>query len=135
MVPSSRLLCAAALALGLLTASSSAQAADTWTSPFPGVRHLFRTTSTPLRINVLVIDTCAPGISFRATKSSEKRRTTSSFAAATGVEMAVNGDFFSFDTYNPTGLAMGDGQQWGGTDSSGKGFVAFGAGLAYLSPS
>ena len=59
------------LALGL----APAQAADTWTDPLPGVRHLRRTASGPIVLNALVIDLCAKGVSLRATDEDEKRRT------------------------------------------------------------
>lgn len=47
--------------------ASSARAADKWTTPHPGVRHLYRTSSTPWRIFALEIDLCAQGVSLRAT--------------------------------------------------------------------
>ncbi|HEY5926157.1 MAG TPA: phosphodiester glycosidase family protein, partial [Kofleriaceae bacterium] len=99
---------------------SVALAADTWTSPHPGIRRLHRTTTTQ-NINVLVVDLCAPGVSVRATKTGERQRVVSSFANLVGAKAAVNGDFFSFETYSTTGPSMGDGGAWGGGDGN---FVA-----------
>lgn len=108
-------------------ASKSAFAADQWSTPHPGARKLFRTTSTPWRIHALEIDLCAQGVSLRATKSSERKRTVSSFAKLVGAEAAVNGDFFSFSTYATSGLAMGGGVAWSDTaDQKSSGLLAFG---------
>jgi hypothetical protein len=101
-------------------APSVAHAADTWTDPFPGVRRLHRVTSNQ-DINVLEVDLCAVGVSLRATGSGERQRTVSSFGALVGAEAAINGDFFSFETYSTNGPAMGDGEAWGGSD---HGYVA-----------
>lgn len=115
-------------------ASAQAGAADTWTTPFTGVRHLYRTASGPLRIHALVVDLCAPGVGVRATASSERKRTTSSFGTNVGAEAAINGDFFSYSTYGTTGLSIGNGTRWTDTnDSNWSGMVAFGPGKAVFS--
>jgi hypothetical protein len=108
-----------------------AVAGDTWSSPFPGVRHLARTTTTPWRIHALEIDLCARGVSVRATRDSEKWRRTSSFGALVGAEAAVNADFFSYETHLPTGLAIGAGEHWH-ADGAGSGEAAFGDDRAML---
>ncbi len=115
----------AALCL-LAGVSVDARAADTWTTPFPGVRLLKRVTSTPWRIFALEVDLCARGVSTRATKSTEKKRTTSSFRNLVDAQAAINGDFFSYTDYNPSGLAMGDGTVWH-NDNSSRGYVALGS--------
>jgi len=115
--------------------STGALASDTWTEPHPGIRQLHRTTSTPWQIHALAIDLCEDGVSARATRSSERQQRTSNFASAVGAHAAVNGDFFSYDDYSTSGLAIGDGEPWPGTgDGSGHGFVAFGLDRAELSP-
>lgn len=125
---------AATLTAFVALASRPALAGDTWTDPFPGVRRLYRTTSKPLRVHALVVDLCTPGVQLRATKSSERKRTVSSFAGLTKVEAAINGDFFSYANYDTTGLAKGAGEKWpGSTDDSSSGFLAFGPGLATIS--
>jgi len=114
-----------AAALSLLAAPASA--ADQWTTPHPGVQRLARTTSRPQRVNVLKIDLCADGIGLRATRTGERRRTTSSFASAVNAVAAVNGDFFSYDDYHTSGLAVGNGTAWTDTaDSNSSGLIAFG---------
>ncbi|MCZ7687467.1 MAG: phosphodiester glycosidase family protein [Sandaracinaceae bacterium] len=64
-------------------------------------------------------------MSLRATASSERRQTVPSFGSAVGAEAAVNADFFSFETYAPSGAAMHAGASWR-DDTSGSGFLAFG---------
>lgn len=89
-------------------------AADIWSQPHPGIRRLHRQTSNQ-NINVLVINLCAAGISLRATASSERRSTVSSFGNKVGAHAAINGDFFSFSTYSTNGLSMHAGSVWSGT--------------------
>ncbi len=114
--------------------SSAALAADTWSDPHPGVRMLKRTTNTPWRIFALQIDLCHDGVRMRATKSGERQRTVSSFADLVGADAAVNGDFFSYEDYSTSGLAMGAGAKWSDTvDNGGAGFLAFGQGRAEVS--
>jgi hypothetical protein len=113
--------------------AGTARAGDTWTTPHPGVQHLFKTTGLPLHIHGLVIDLCAPGTGVRATAPGEKKRTTSSFGKLVGAQAAINGDFYS-SGHNVIGYAMGDGQHWPGTADSGwQSLVAFGRGHAHFS--
>ena len=118
-----RSLLVAALLVGTL---APAEAADTWSDPFPGVRRLRRVT-TNQNINVLVVDLCAPGVSVRATATGERQRTVSSFGTAVNAQAAVNGDFFSFDTYSTNGPAMSNGVLWGGADGTYVAPIQFGA--------
>jgi hypothetical protein len=122
-------LCSAAIGL----VSSTALAADTWTTPHPGMRRLHRTTANQ-NINVLEIDLCAPGVSVRATKTGERQRTVSSFAALVGAEAAINGDFFSYENYSTNGPSMGGGAAWGGADHNYVAPVQFGANRVALPP-
>jgi len=110
-----------------------ALAADTWTDPFPGVRRLRRVTSNQ-HVNVLVVDLCAPGVSVRATKSNERQRTVGSFGALVGAQAAINGDFFSFETYSTNGPAASGGAVWGGPDDNGDAPLQFGNGQVALPP-
>jgi MYXO-CTERM domain-containing protein len=126
----------AAMALAVALTPGFAAAKDTWTTPYPGVRHLFRTTATPWRIFVLEVDLCSAGVSMRATKTGERGRTTSSFGQVVAAQAAINGDLFSAGSnYKTSGLAAGGGGVWVDTkDNSSEGFVAFGPGRAALSP-
>jgi len=109
-----------------------ALAGDVWSTPHPGLRRLRRTTSNQ-HINVLVIDLCAKGISLRATASSQRRRTPSSFGSLIGAHAVINGDFFSFSNYSTNGLAMSGGQVWPGTkDHSYVAPIAIGKGRVEL---
>ncbi len=121
-----------ACALSICWTPAASHAQDTWTTPYPGVRRLFRRASGPRRIHALVIDLCAEGVSLRATASSERRQTVPSFASAVGAEAAVNADFFSFETYAPGGAARHAGTSWV-EDTSGAGFLAFGRERSELS--
>jgi hypothetical protein len=119
----------------LVLQAGLAGAEERWTTPYPGVRHLARTTSTPWRIHALEVDLCHPGVSVRVTRSDERRRTVSSFASLVDAEAAINGDFFSYGSYATTGLTVGDGERWGDTRDSGwSGFVAFGDDQVIYSP-
>ncbi|MES2640619.1 MAG: phosphodiester glycosidase family protein [Myxococcota bacterium] len=110
-----------------------AHATDTWTDVRDGVRLLYRTASGPLRIHVAEVDLCADGARVRATAEDERQRTVSSFAARVGAEVAINGDYFSYDDYTVSGLAIGDGDHWD-SDNSSEAFAAFGGDHAWISP-
>ncbi|MFN7131188.1 MAG: phosphodiester glycosidase family protein, partial [Myxococcales bacterium] len=113
----------------LLLAVPSAHAADTWTTPFAGVRHLQRTTTNPnWKINAVVVDLNTAGIKLEATTSAQRKRTVSSYARLLSAEIAVNGDFFSYTTYATSGLAAGGGAAWSDTsDNTSMGNLAFNA--------
>lgn len=109
----------ATLGAALVLASPSARAADTKKAVADGVTMLTRTTATPNVIHALEVDLTAPGVHLGSTKSSERKRTTSSYAKLVGSAAAVNGDFFSYATYSTSGLAVGGGAQWAGTKDDG----------------
>lgn len=123
-----------ALALALI-AALPALAADTWTTPFAGVRQLHRVTTSPNQdVHALVVDLTVPGVSLRSTASSERQRRTSSFATLVGAQLAINGDFFSYTGYSTTGLAAGNGAAWSGTaDDATWGTIAFNGARVELS--
>ncbi|MBI2387982.1 MAG: phosphodiester glycosidase family protein [Deltaproteobacteria bacterium] len=119
---------ALALVAALLAfAPSLAHAADTWTTPYDGVRRLLRTSSAPnWRVHALVVDLSVPGIKLESTQSAQRKRTPSSFAKLIGAQAAINGDFFSYTDYSTSGLSAGGGVAWTGTkDTSTSGTVAF----------
>jgi len=109
-----------------------AVATDTWSDPHPGVRYLHRSVSTPNEIHALEVDLCAPGVQLRATREDERQQTLSNFADEVGAQAAINGDFFSYDGYWPSGLALGAGEYWH-SDNDWNGFVAFGRDKAWIS--
>ncbi|MFO0609994.1 MAG: phosphodiester glycosidase family protein [Polyangiales bacterium] len=119
-----------ALLASLLLAAAPAAADDVWTTPFPGVRLLRRTTARPTVTWVAVVDSCAPGVRFRVTAPDQGMRTTSSFGRAVGAQLAVNGDFFDHDF----GLNVGDGRRWPQPDTDHSGNFSVGPNRIELTP-
>ena len=118
-------LCALTIVLCVGT-SGQAQASDQWSTPHPGIRLLERTTGAPNQIYALEIDLCRAGVTPRATAPGQRGRTTSNFGNLANAHAAINGDFFS-GGFEPTGLAVGNGNHWSGsTDHNWTGFVALG---------
>lgn len=114
------------LVVGVCAQAGTARADDTWTDPYPGIRHLERVTDKQ-KIHVITADLGRPTIHLRATRRADRGRTVSEFAAAYGCQIAVNGDFFK-DAFATEGLAMGDGEVWAGSsDGTRWGFLAAGA--------
>ncbi len=120
-------------ALLCFSGATPALAADTWTTPHPGLRLLHRTTTAPLQIWSLQVDTCARGVRHRATKEDERQRTPTSFRNLVGAQAVINGDFFNYTGYVPIGMAVGDGVKWH-DDSGSMGFLAAGNDRLFLSP-
>lgn len=100
-----------------LVLSTLASAADTWTTPFQGVRRLERATSNQ-RIHAVVVDLSVAGVKLQATASSQRGRTPSSYAKLVGAQIAINADFFNWNGYKTSGLAMGNGVAWPDTSDS-----------------
>lgn len=121
-----------------LPALSATASAQDWQTAFPGVDvDTFMSGAT--RVHAARIDLCQPGVRMRATAPGEGPRTTSSYAGLVDAEVAINGDWWARDGFNPDlpqttfprGLAMGNGQHFAGTvDPNFYGFVAFGANMA-----
>lgn len=80
---------------------------DTVTDPYPGIRHLHRTTDGPLDIDVVRIDTTYSELTFFATGSGDRGRTVSDFANLYGADVAWNGDLFRPLGFVTEGLAFG----------------------------
>ncbi len=122
-----------ALALLLTLASGlTARAADTWTTPFPGVRLLHRTTTSPKwDMWVAEVNLDEPGMKLNASPYAQKGKRTSSAAQAVGASLGINGDFFNYSGYIPSGLTVSSGRAWPGTaDTSGRGTLQFSADLS-----
>ena len=117
--------------LGILVPQGFAQQ---WTDAYPGIRYMSDTRPGPVEVRAVEVDLCAAGVSFRATKDSEKSRTTSSFGSMVGAQVAINGDFYTWSPSLTTiGMAMGDGELWS-NDTPDWGFVAFGDENVEISP-
>ena len=119
--------------LAAIVMARTAKAADTWTTPHPGLRLLHRTTTAPLQIWALQVDACARGVSHRATSLGERQRTPTSFRNLVGAQAVINGDFFSYTDYYPIGMAVGEGTLWH-DDNGSFGFLAAGNDRLFLSP-
>ncbi|MDR0966420.1 MAG: phosphodiester glycosidase family protein [Myxococcales bacterium] len=117
------------LLLATLLSAPAALAADTWTTPYTGIRQLKRTTTSPNRqIFALEVDLSNSRIVLRSTASSERKQTPGSFAKVVGAHAAINGDFFEYTHYNTIGMSAGNGASWGIGDSTSMAVFAFGAG-------
>jgi phosphodiester glycosidase/carboxypeptidase family protein len=105
----------------------TAAAADVWTDPYPGIRHLERMVANPAsHVHAVLIDLTRRDLRLRATRYADRGRTVSRFARDYGCVVAVNGDFFK-SGYTTEGLAMGRGERWPGSADGPKwGFVAAG---------
>jgi hypothetical protein len=86
-----------------------------WSEPMPGVRYLEFTAAGPHHVHVVEIDLSRPEFQLRTTRPDERGQTVSNFAQNIGALVAINGDFFEYGSYQPWGLAAGQGQHWAGT--------------------
>lgn len=122
--------CIALCAAACVRSNVRVPAEDSWTTPFPGVRLLERTTKSPAwRVHAAHVRLDQPGLSLRSTSSAERKLTVSAFTKKIGAQLAVNADFFSSSDHSTEGLAAGDGAAWPGTkDSSARGVFTFGDG-------
>ncbi len=85
-----------------------------WSEPAPGVRHL-SVTATGQKLDIVEIDTAGGNYDVRATRPHERGQTVSQFAASVNAVVASNADFFEFGSYQPSGIAVGDGEVWPNT--------------------
>ena len=84
---------------------------DVWSEPAQGLRYLRRTTSTPSEMHVIVADLHHRGVRVATTAHRDRWGTITERAAASNVEVVVNGGFWS-TLQRPCGLAAGDGEVW-----------------------
>lgn len=127
----------------LCTLGSAPALTVTYTSktvPYPGVTVRTGHSSSPKRnFYVAFVDLCADHVHVRATATPTKRQTCGAWAGNVGVQLAVNGDFFKYETPPKIyGDAVGDGVRWpfslsGVDDTSGwykqnYGWIAVGPG-------
>jgi len=94
----------------LLALPKRALAADVWSDPYPGVRHLHRTRAR-VDVHILLIDLSAPEVSLVSTRPSDRGLPVGDFARQYGAEIALNANYFD-GAYRPCGLAAGDGRAW-----------------------
>ncbi|MFN7134884.1 MAG: phosphodiester glycosidase family protein [Myxococcales bacterium] len=77
-----------------------------------------------MRVHLVAVDLLKAHL--QTNTRGERGRTVSGQAKAHGAEIAINGDFFSFANYQPSGHAKADGKPWPSTADSWEPFVAFG---------
>ena len=106
----------------------TAAADDVWTDPYPGIRHLYRTTTMPRReINMLVIDLEAPGIAFTVNRHEHRNITTPDFARQHGVDTAINAGLCGEGGDVCRTIQIGRYEQWpDSVDNDTYGNLAFG---------
>ncbi len=97
-------------AASLAAAPTAAQAQDTWTDPYPGVRHLHRVTERPWDMHVVLVDLSRPELRVLGTTPDQRRSVTSEFARRSDSQIAINANFYGGSS---CGMAMGDGAKWG----------------------
>ena len=104
------LLCAATLLAMAASPANQASAADVWSDPYPGVRHLHRIRPR-VDVHVLLVDLSAPEVSLVSTRPSDRGMPVGDFARQYDAEIALNANYFD-GAYRPCGLAAGDGRAW-----------------------
>jgi hypothetical protein len=111
-----RLLSSIALVLIAVPNAALAQTitSRSWSDPEPGVRILEGQTSSPTtRFHAAFVDLCADYVHVDATARPTARRTASSWGTSVGATVAVNGDFFKYESPPRVyGLAAGAGTAW-----------------------
>jgi hypothetical protein len=93
------------LVLALISTTSSLGAVS---EPFPGI-----TLVTNGQSAMIIASLCTPGVAVRATKYGERRGTPQTWASRSGVQVAINADFFDFPGWSlVNGRARGGGEDW-----------------------
>ncbi|MDO9019448.1 MAG: phosphodiester glycosidase family protein [Deltaproteobacteria bacterium] len=113
------------LLLACALAAPAASAQIRWRTYRPGIR-IGETDTATQHWWAVTVDLQSPRIGVRATRAADHGITVSTFAQRYGAQVAINGGFFNFSGYVPSGLSMADGRAWH-DDSAGESFVAVGA--------
>lgn len=101
-------------------ARSQAVKGSGWSSPFHGIK-----TKKLGSVQVVAIDLADPRVSMQTNSESARGKSVKAFAENARAEVAINGDFFSFGSFKPSGLAITDGKQWSNTQPGFEGFLSF----------
>lgn len=96
-------------------------------NPYPGVAYArYDLTQPSARAHVVVVDLSSSALDLVATTEPDRGTTVSEFAARSGTQVVINGDFFDPDGFRPTGLARGANTDWALTaDDASNGVVSF----------
>jgi phosphodiester glycosidase len=104
---------------------AQARADESWSDPYPGIRHLHATLDGPIEAHAIVVDLAEPGIAVRASTRRERWQTVSELGARAGCAVAVNGGFWTVLGQGPAGVAAAGGRPWiGAADDGEYGFFA-----------
>jgi len=95
-----------------------------WKRRFPGVATRDFTFK-GLKVNAVAIDLADPRVRLQTNSEGTRGRAVDTQAKAHGAEIAINGDFFSFGSFKPSGLAETKGQRWSGTSTGFEPSIAF----------
>lgn len=105
--------------------TSAFRGKEDWKKPFPGVRTR-DFTHAGLKVHAVAIDLADPRVRLQTNSEATRGKTPETFARAHQAEVAINGDFFSWGTFKPSGFAMTHGTPWTGSKApSFEGFLAF----------
>jgi hypothetical protein len=143
-MPRVRITFAIACAMLLAADPTAAQvtiASQSESTPYPGIRLVEGRTSSPnTDFHAAFVSLCSAGVHIDATGEPTGTRTVPSWANATGVELATNGDFYRTAPLHVYGDAVGGGARWA-EDKTGRssdyagdwyyrdyGWIAFGDG-------
>ncbi len=104
-----------------------------WQRRFPGIATRDFTYK-GLEVNAVAIDLADPRVRLQTNTEAQRGRTVDGQAKAHGAEIAVNGDFFSFGSFKPSGLAETNGHRWADTSTGFEPSIAFTGRHAELLP-
>ncbi|MDP2344598.1 MAG: phosphodiester glycosidase family protein [Deltaproteobacteria bacterium] len=81
-------------------------------APFEGVRTRDFTWEGK-RVHFVAVDLANPKVKVSTTSEGERGKSVDSFAKKHHAELGINGDFFSYGSYKPSGMNMKNGREWG----------------------
>lgn len=98
---------------------------EDWKKPFHGVRTKDFTVQ-GLEVHAVAIDLADPRVTLQTNSEAARGKTPETQARNHHAEVAINGDFYSFGSFKPSGFAMSQGKTWANTsDRNFEGFLAF----------
>ncbi len=112
-----------------LTSASRAPDEVSWIPLSSGIRYYAEEDpSGPWAIFAVEADLSQNQLEVVGTKTSRRGATVSEFARETGVEVAINADFFEFPSFSPQNVAFTHGVRWPDSprDTDRWGWIAFG---------
>lgn len=95
-----------------------------WSRRYPGIATKDFTFK-GLKVNAVAVDLADPRVRLQTNSQETRGRAVDTQAKAHRAEVAINGDFFSFGSFAPSGLAETKGQRWSGTSTGFEPSIAF----------